>query len=70
MSNKMERIIVYTAASWQILDGFITIFIYGPYIRNKGANINGLSFEEKRDWNRSLGVSIALFQSMGYYSFY
>ncbi|WP_259545311.1 hypothetical protein MHI39_12425 [Heyndrickxia sp. FSL K6-6286] len=48
MSNKMERIIVYTAAIWQLLDGFITVFIYGPYIRNKGANINGLSYGEKK----------------------
>lgn len=47
MPIKMERIIIYIASGWQLLDGIITIFIYGPYIRNKGSEIKGLSFEEK-----------------------
>lgn len=47
MPIKMERNIIYIASGWQLLDGIITIFIYGPYIRNKGSEIKGLSFEEK-----------------------
>ncbi|MGV3464088.1 MAG: hypothetical protein ACO1OT_02200 [Heyndrickxia sp.] len=48
MSNKMEKILVYIASGWQLLDGLITIFIYGSYIRNKGAHMKGLSFAEKK----------------------
>lgn len=55
MSNKMERIIVYIASAWQLLDGLITIFFYGPYIRQKGSHIDELSFGEKQGLNSLFG---------------
>lgn len=55
MSNKMEKTLVYIASGWQLLDGLITIFIYGPYIRNKGAHNAELSFVEKEGLDSLLG---------------
>lgn len=55
MSNKMEKILVYIASGWQLLDGLITIFVYGPYIRKQGSQIGGLTFEEKKGLNSLFG---------------
>lgn len=55
MSNKMEKTLVYIASGWQLLDGLITIFIYAPYIKQKGLNAAGLTFVEKEGLNSLLG---------------
>lgn len=55
MSNKMEKTLVYIASGWQLLDGLITIFIYGPYIRQKGSHTAELSFVEREGLNSLLG---------------
>ncbi|OAK67258.1 hypothetical protein [Lederbergia galactosidilytica] len=58
MPNKLEKTLVYIASGWQILDGLITIFIYGPYIREKGVATAQLSAVEKEGLD-SLSGSIS-----------
>ncbi|TCP21332.1 hypothetical protein EV207_1439 [Scopulibacillus darangshiensis] len=65
MSNKMERILAYIASGWQLLDGIITIFIYGTYIRNKGSHISGLSFEEKKGLESLFGSIYSFVSTYG-----
>lgn len=43
MSRKVEKIFAYIGCSWQIISGFITIFIYSIWIKKQGFEVTGKS---------------------------
>ncbi|WP_271814248.1 hypothetical protein [Clostridium beijerinckii] len=43
MSRKTEKIFAYVGCSWQIISGFITIFIYSIWIKQQGFKVTGSS---------------------------
>ncbi|EUJ22682.1 hypothetical protein HB852_05755 [Listeria grandensis] len=48
MSRRLERIFIYIAAAWQLLDGLLTIFVYGLFIKRQGLDVAGLSVAQMR----------------------
>ncbi len=41
MNRKFEKVIAYIGASWQIISGLATIFIYALWIKKQGIDIQG-----------------------------
>ncbi|MBC2317099.1 hypothetical protein HCC18_09570 [Listeria booriae] len=48
MSRRLERVFIYIAAAWQLLDGLLTIFVYGVFIKKQGLDVAGLSVAQMR----------------------
>ncbi|MBC1458873.1 hypothetical protein [Listeria newyorkensis] len=48
MSRRLERVFIYIAAAWQLLDGLLTVFVYGLFIKRQGLDVAGLSVAQMR----------------------
>ncbi|MBE6183507.1 hypothetical protein [Heyndrickxia ginsengihumi] len=46
MSRRLERGLIYCTGIWQIVDGLLTIFLYGLYIKKQGSKAAGLNIPE------------------------
>lgn len=46
MSRNLERRLVYATGIWQIIDGLITILIFGTYQRQQFASVTDLPLEQ------------------------